>query len=108
MGKSRLTYLVTPEAKDYLTRMQILKICIDRKNLSCITSAEIDTRQIMLSGLENRTLFDVMYDMRQLSFTFDFRLNDENQQILVGCFTDAGYLCALFLIRADDQNAVAH
>jgi len=60
IGSSKLTYLITPEAKAYLELLTIKQIT---EGHVCVVRAHFNTKDIILS-VNDRNLFDVMYDMK--------------------------------------------
>ena len=105
IGSSKLTYLLTPEEEGYMTILLIKQIT---ETHQCVRHARIDTREHFIPlGNNKRSLFDIMFDMKKIGCSFDFRLYDkyneadnkpEKMQILLSCYTVTGYLMGLFLI----------
>ena len=107
-GTGKVLYLTTPEADNHLEHIEITQIMESHK---VVPRGYFNTRDIEVETdkpSEKRQLFDLMYDMKQaLKCTFEFRLNDENLDILLACILPSGYLFTAFLIHPaePDQNS---
>ena len=69
--QSKLRYLLTPEAKQYLEWLEIIEILDNHKCITC-KSYKINEVKMNIRGVETN-LFEIMYDMKQiLNAQFEF------------------------------------
>lgn len=105
-GTGKVLYLTTPEADDHLESIEISQITEDHR---VEVRGAFNTRDIDVKTdkpHEMKKLFDLMYDLKNtLKCTFEFKLNDNNLDILLACTLPTGYLFTAFLIHPEQEEA---
>ena len=95
---TKLRYLLTPETKEFLEKIELIEIL---ENHSCIILRSFDTKniQINLEGVE-ASLFDLMYDMKNmLNCSFEFKFNLRKMEIIMVAVLPKGFIISAFVIR---------